>query len=443
MKEPFDKELTEKIRDTFESHNEPFDPKEWGKFSDAYFGKPRKPFPAWWIFAGGIAASLILVVVLWNPFISSDSEKEGTMSIAYNQSEKNVMPILPTEEDNDSQASSRPEGKVTNSIEIPAPNTNEPVGKTPPTLGSKNDPRPVAVARAYESNSKVGEFAANQSKGEITEVAQSLPQVQTHIPPSQSTEMPSAVQMEDAQQQINIWLAEAENQEETKDGAEKEKQPLKLGVLMAPQNISNSTQNINFGAGFMSEIPFSRRLRLDVGIAYAQQNLVPDQNGNGRYFSSDVASVESSKASLFAGNYINSTAELSFGQIEIPLNMKYSVVQKKTSDFYLVSGLSNMFYVNQQKTTTYNTVAFSPNLANAAAQALTSSSISESPTSSGSQVDVGQLINLGMGFEQNLKNGTSISFEPFYKFTVGDQTFVDQRFAIGGINLRMNFQLKK
>jgi hypothetical protein len=443
MKEPFDKKITEKIRDTFEAHNEPFDPKEWGKFSDAYFGKSRKPFGAWWLFAGGIAASLLLVAVLWNPFKFSESAEESAAPIAYNQYEENAMSVPPTEKDSGPQASSDREGEIANSAEESAQNSNALVGKNSTTSHLKKESKLKLVPKENDSKSKVANLEVNQSKEEKTEVAQSLAKSQPLNTPSQANETSAAVQIEDAQQQINNWLAEAENHDETNDGDEKEKQPLKLGVLMAPQNISNSTQNINFGAGFMSEIPFSKRLRLDVGIAYAQQNLIPDQNGGSRYFTSDVASVESAKANMFAGNYINSTAELSFGQIEIPLNMKYSVIQKKSSDFYVVSGLSNMFYVNQQKTTTYNTVAFISNTPNAAAQTLNSSSISESPASSEGQVDVGQLINLGMGFEQNLKNGTSISFEPFYKFTVGDQTFVDQRFAIGGINLRMNFQLKK
>jgi hypothetical protein len=299
------------------------------------------------------------------------------------------------------------------------------------------------LAFSKESNSRTDkptENLAGQSSGLVEQ-----PQI-AQLPPAnplQANLQPTIGEVEEAQQQINAWLAAAGNTEDGDKIDEKTKRPLKLGVLMAPQTISNSTQNVNFGGGLMSEIAFSKRLRLDVGVGYAKQNLVPDQNNGGSLLMADVAGIESSKANSFASNYINSSSELSFGQVEIPLNMKYSVIQRKSADFYLVSGLSNMFYLNQEKTTTFNSVAFGANATNNGTQSLSSRSISESPADTGGQMDIGQLINLGMGFEQNLKNGTSISFEPFYKFTIGDQTFANQRFAIGGINLRMNFQLKK
>jgi hypothetical protein len=64
------------------------------------------------------------------------------------------------------------------------------------------------------------------------------------------------------------------------------------------------------------------------------------------------------------------------------------------------------------------------------------------PDNQSSGIDTGRMLNFGIGFEQNLKNGTFLSIEPFYKLPLGDQTFINQQFSIGGINLRMNFQLK-
>lgn len=442
MKEPFDKKLAQKIRDSFDGHEEPFDPKEWAKFSHAYFGKSRKPIATWWFWAGGIAASLLLIALLWNPFTSTDTVENIKAPLAFNPIEKTPVPASVPENAVQDQSSSELNEEA-ETFQKPPQVSSKQNEIAPLRSTLKKEPDLELIAKTSEATSRTSVVETRPSTETSTDATQTLAGVQPITPPSQTLEQPVAAQIENAQQQINSWLAEAGSVEETEDSDDKTKNPLKLGVLMAPQNISNSTQNINFGAGVMSEIPFSKRLRLDVGIGYARQNLVPDQNGGSGYFSSDVASVESSKASLFSGNYINSTAELSFGQIEIPLNMKYSVIQKKSADFYVVSGLSNMFYVNQEKTTTFNTVAFGGNSMNSAAQSLSSSSISESPAGSERQMDVGQLINLGMGFEQNLKNGTSISFEPFYKFTVGDQTFANQRFAIGGINLRMNFQLKK
>ena len=42
MKEQFDKKLIEKIKISFEDHEEPFNPQEWEKLSHAYFHPAKK-----------------------------------------------------------------------------------------------------------------------------------------------------------------------------------------------------------------------------------------------------------------------------------------------------------------------------------------------------------------------------------------------------------------
>lgn len=60
MKEQFDKKLAEKIEASFSNHEEPFDPKQWEKFSDAYFKPKKKAWMIYWPFVtAGVAASLL------------------------------------------------------------------------------------------------------------------------------------------------------------------------------------------------------------------------------------------------------------------------------------------------------------------------------------------------------------------------------------------------
>jgi hypothetical protein len=50
MKEQFDKRLVEKVKDSFDNHEESFDPKAWENFSEAYF-KPKKEATKFtWVF---------------------------------------------------------------------------------------------------------------------------------------------------------------------------------------------------------------------------------------------------------------------------------------------------------------------------------------------------------------------------------------------------------
>jgi hypothetical protein len=230
---------------------------------------------------------------------------------------------------------------------------------------------------------------------------------------------------------------------------ENKKEPVKLGVLVAPQTISNTTQTLNLGAGIMSEFSFSRRIKLDVGLAYARQQIEPSSGGTFNYSSADLSNsnhalslTEDARSAVLSGNYINASNELSFGQLEIPINLKVKVLENKSSDLYVVSGFSNMLYLNQQNVTTFNAVNIAQSNFSSSNQVVETFTQTQRPDSGSGNVDSGQMLNLGVGFEQSLKNGTFISIEPFYKLSLGTQTFSNQQFSIGGVNLRMNFQIK-
>jgi hypothetical protein len=198
----------------------------------------------------------------------------------------------------------------------------------------------------------------------------------------------------------------------------------------------------------MSEFSFSRRIKLDVGLAYARQHIEPTYGG-ALYASADfsssndaLSSAEYARLATLSGNYINASNELSFGQLEIPINLKFKVLENKSSDLYVVSGFSNMLYLNQQNVTTYSAVNLSQPNFSSSNQVVETFTQTQRPDSGSGNVDSGQMLNLGVGFEQSLKNGTFISIEPFYKMSLGTQTFSNQQFSIGGVNLRMNFQIK-
>ena len=117
---------------------------------------------------------------------------------------------------------------------------------------------------------------------EKTESLESLPQTLTLTF--------EALDDQKAQDYINNWLGDIAEIEEKKNLAKNQNKvdPIKLGVLLAPQTISNATQPVNLGAGMMSEFSFSKRLKLDVGLAYARQQITPT-NSNRNWLSSSEA----------------------------------------------------------------------------------------------------------------------------------------------------------
>ncbi|MCH6234622.1 hypothetical protein [Cognataquiflexum rubidum] len=442
MREQFDKKLVNKIKSSFKEMEGEFDASEWDKFSKIYFRKEAKPKLLWVKWVSGIAAAILLgfsLNAILQPTQTSPTEDQNLIT----ETRKDT----PIKKEN---IESR--GKVS----IPPPSATTTIQPDSPELAEKpktngkgnfgNSPSPKPGSKDAAKN-----LAFIPERIEKTILPENQTSEKTEILLSPSTDLIAKKEVEqmtqqEAIEQIQEWkgentLASTENEIQKEALA---KEPMKLGVMVAPQTISNSTQSLNLGAGLMSEFSFSKKLKLDVGMAFARQNISPS-SGGGNYLSANVsnnADAQNLKASAFTGNVINTSRELSFGQLDIPINLKYKVMDKKESDIYLISGLSNMFYLNQQDVTTFSTA----NLATANfvsnQQMVNTFTQTIVPDSQSSGINTGRMVNFGVGFEQNLKNGTFLSIEPFYKLPLGNQTFTNQQFSMGGINLRMNFQLK-
>ncbi|MCH6198098.1 outer membrane beta-barrel protein [Aquiflexum sp. LQ15W] len=443
MREQFDKKLVDKIKSSFKEQEGKFDASEWDKFSKVYFKKEAKQKMFWLKWFSGIAAAILLGImlnILIRPIQQTSNEDENNISI--------------TEEPSNPETSLG--GIDDKNLKSTLADSNQPhKNKLIEDLGQNHNFEnktihlseiPSAPKEITKSNSLVAENVPADSltrQKPNTEVSiYNNPKTSSDLiakaEPEQMTEQEAIIQIEEWKGENNIALNEKEKSEDSFA-----KNPMKLGVLVAPQTISNSTQSINMGAGLMSEFSISKKLKFDVGLAYAQQNLAPNANrGPMSASSQNDSEAFDMKLASFTGNIINSSRELSFGQLEIPMNLKYKVLEKKESDLYLISGVSNMVYLNQQDVTTFSAANISTsNFANSQQIIETYTQLAE-PDSQGNGIDTGRMLNFGVGFEQNLKNGTFLSIEPFYKIALGNQTFTNQQFSIGGINLRMNFQLK-
>lgn len=445
MKEQFDKKLAKKIADTFSQHEEPFDPKEWEKLAKVYFPKTEKIFPWKWIFiSSGIAAAILVGFLLLpqppsevnSPQLadSSQSKVEGYTTPNNDRTEKLTVPDVEIGGEVDAITP-----KETLATQVQSSSDRSKFARQGSAIPDKALPKNELTETLSKTNSSL----ASASK-DVEEATQGLTEKTQAVEPF--TLAPQTLLAEENKAAIAAlqkWLEEGDA-EKADLKKEKSTDPFRLGVMVAPQTISNATQSLNLGAGIMSEFAFSKRLKLDVGLAYARQTINPESPRRGDYSVAQAADFQQVRMSSISSNFITSTNRLSFGQLEIPVNLKYRILENKSSGWYLMSGLSNMMYINQQQITTFSTANFG--VANfgvsATPQVQTFESVT-TPSADQGSINMGQLLNLGFGFEQNLKNGTFVYIEPFYKFSLGNQTFAEQQFSIGGINLRMNFQLKK
>ncbi|MDO9552058.1 outer membrane beta-barrel protein [Rhodonellum sp.] len=445
MREQFDKKLVEKIKDSFLQNEEPFDPKEWEKFSRTYYGSMKKGYLSkWGIWIAGIAAALVISFFLIPERGTEEKSRlsqADTLSVKSQTSE--VDGDLGAKKTNQNPDELKPNAANSDTQQV---KTQESINRNTSIKvlsGKSTEVKPsLNLARLPDSEERNGTITHFESEnGQVVDLGR---KVESEINPapliSILKDKESMSEPENAQKTINEWLADANPKLEEEKSGESFAKSFRLGVLLAPQSISNATQSLNFGGGLMTEFAFSKRLKLDVGLAYAKQNLTPTGGSNrGGYLAMDTQDRQAN----FSNNLLNASYELSFGQLEIPINLKYRVMEKNASAFYLITGLSNMVYLNQKNVGTFSAANFSNVGFMTAKPMVQTFTETTQPEGNMNNTDSGRLLNLSVGYEYNLSNGTFLSLEPFYKMSIGNQTFVNQQFSIGGINLRMNFQLKK
>lgn len=450
MKEQFDKRLVEKIRDSFQDHEEAFDPREWEKFSHAYFNKPKKNkrIAYWPFWVSGIAASLLLLF-FFLPF-----EKQIDEGLTALKNEPAIIRGLAPENVD----------KVPSVIEEDL-SSEEQIESSVSELSSARlfnekveDVSSGSTGRvSYQGVEKVSAISKESF------IAYDLPSSEFVLPEinlvteSSVTDLDGMIATPNQGEEIDeekakAWVEQWKNgEEEAKPNSEtivkrnKDQNPFRLGVIGGPQSASNQVSGMQFGGGVISEFSLSDKLKIDVGVTYAHQSVEANSSSN-LPESMTMRASAAAEANSFTNNYIGSEYTLSYSGLDIPVNLKYKVLDKENTNMYLITGLSSMVYLNQRGSETFSVSSkFSSNSLGDLQFASTVQEYTESysPGSGDSNVDLGKMLNLSFGYEYNLTNGTFLSIEPFYKLPLGSLTFTNQQFSIGGVNLRMNFQFKK
>ncbi|AWW30315.1 hypothetical protein DN752_09365 [Echinicola strongylocentroti] len=466
MKEQFDKRLVERIRDSFDEHEEAFDQIEWERFSQVYFNKPtkRNKMVFWPFVVSGVAASLLLLFFFF-PY-EKEIEK-GVTDLKGNiatKSKKLDDMLKPTED------------SIVEKEEETLPRSGPPSGsiakKKEQVMGDD-----LAGVRVQRQSSKP---IAQLSKKDIKEGGASLglPSASYYIiggdiqdeklPPTPASaskqgdvsNTPDPTKSAYMDEQVaEAWVDKWKNGEQEsetprnnntiiKNESDKESM-VRLGVQAGPQAASNSTSGMQLGAGVVSEFSISERIKLDVGVNYAHQRFEPETMAKlpESMQVRAMSSADPNNASYAVTNdYLGSEYTMSYYGLDIPINLKYKVMDNSKANIFLITGLSSMVYFDQKGTETFAVASkFTEDFTGGLqfAESVQQYSQEYTPGSDQSNVDLGKMLNLSFGYEYNLSNGTFLSIEPYYKLPLGNMTFTNQQFSIGGVNLRMNFQLKK
>lgn len=440
MKEQFDKKLVEKIKASFSTYEEPFDPQAWERFSKAYF-KPRKNgrWLVFWPFLGaGIAASL-LFFFLYFPEQEAIEEKVRALTDSISME----SPLFAEESTTMGVDSDGPIAADASSRENPTGSrgrTSEPRSAAEvsdsPELPDRR--RVAAVPEAATGEPGFWSMAFAEAWADFQEVVTEKVAADFIVESKPLSADKEPLSESEAQQVVDRWKAGDETIAPNELATES--RPFKLGLMVSPQSNSSPVAGMNLGAGLISEISLSRKLKLDVGLAYASQSVSPQNFQPLRQQASPSFDARTNS------NIIDTDYQLNFASLDIPVNLKYKVFDKNQSGIYLITGLSSMVYLEQNTVETVETQSLF--LANSLSGTLEYApnvqqfSTVHTPAANQRNADLAGLLNLSFGYEYKLNSEFYFSLEPFYKLPLSNLTFANQQFSIGGVNLRMNFNLK-
>lgn len=202
-----------------------------------------------------------------------------------------------------------------------------------------------------------------------------------------------------------------------------------------------STNQVNAGAGFTSDIKLSKNIKFSTGLALAQNTLsysgsMPPTTTS--RLMADVASAPQ-KTEAFAASaafpvYKNYNASLV--GLDIPLNIKYEFSPNR-SDAYISAGLSSGTFINEAYTTSYGLPDKS--LAAGVSQQTTD----DVTRKSFDGFYFAKTLNVSFGIGTPLGKSNRLIIEPFLKYPLSGLGAEQIKFGAGGLNLKLNFTTKK
>ena len=428
MNKPVDNKLTSKIRQVFDDFEDPEADAGWQELRKKYPDSKRRPLFFW---MGSVAAGLLVAVGLW--FFNQDTStttqtvmrKPGKVEKVIAQNKKEPV----TNSDLGSQKSSKQElqtkSQVTDySVDVPK-NKNRSLG-----FSKKTDFSVQPIERATSmmtGNLQVKKMPAKTLGDEI----------QNTNPLTQNQPEPGIIQLPQpekpkAGKNLNIF-PQADRNEPLKTSIKEQK--LAFSVFAGTYfNYSEGSENqLNFGAGFISDIRLSKNLKLSTGLSIASNSL--KYNNNLPENAANSISLNS-PSTVNADNYPTITSyNAKLLTLDIPVNIKYQFAPE-SDKFYVSAGLSSGTYLAETYAYTYQN--FNPSTG-----FLSGRSLDQKIKKQLNDFDIGRTLNLSMGLSTKFGKTQNISIEPFLKYPLGGLGSQNLKFGSTGINLKLQFKSVK
>lgn len=475
MSEKLDRHISQKIRETFENHHEPYREADWQamKAKLDQSDNTRKLVP--WTFYGKAAAVGVLLLLggllIWGiggndyeqrPAISTiesinvDSLEERNQTNGAAIDKFNTAGIIstPAKVNNSTPGIKESSSKLLSQNADNSSSTG--ISESNKTVKNKTGKKASNLRTSGKdaNNNKIASDNKNSNKKEGT--AQNLETIaKASMTSGNNIKTPELVWKRSESlpsEEEPLYLTETEQPvipaEEDKD---KEKNIDLSVALMPAMNYSSSAEasEMSYGGGVLTEVPLSRHFSINTGLMVSKQQMNLNKNSFGQEASfSNPTTFNGREVAEVRRNLNNSTLFLT--GVDLPLNVTYNF-SGKAKGFLISMGVSSLTYLQEETQSSYTEIiAYKhdseiKNIANGetskTSRILTSSSQKEQNNSRGalSTFDWAGFFNFSVGLKQPL-GGSALTLEPFVKYPLQTLTHERFKFGMGGVNLKFHFQ---
>lgn len=441
MKEQFDKELRNHIRDTFDHFDDQLADDGWKKFKSQRRRKKRGLI-FWYAIPSGIAAALALVWLL-NIYDSSSTQNTIAQNNQAKPEQKEQM-ITAAPSEKTPQQNTAP-AKVNQVVSESKQQEQKGLSNTSKqkTLIATQQIKETHSNKISNLNTALSEVKINSKEQISTQIASEPSQDLTikSFPIEKNNEVDYsraslleahekglALANADLNPKPTLFLAHAADQ---KNPTTTKKNKLKVALdANTFMNYSEAGLNnqINLGLGVSTDLKISKHLSLNSGIMLNRQTSTFDGNNkvdNGFRLSSFSTMVSVPKSQITNAKLVG---------LDIPLNLKFSMIMGKTRTF-LSTGFSSYSVINERYVNDYSVVNYS--ITGIRANRITT--IQDNPAGSFSYFKFAQSLNFSFGVLYPISKNSTLSVEPFVKYPLSGLGYQDLLIGAGGVSFKLNF----
>ena len=425
MKKPVDNKLSSKIKQVFDNYEDQSADAGWEKLRQKYPDRIKRPIFLWMSMAAAIClfvAGFWLISLNQQTDLSKPIKDQNRMIVKQNtsvpgaekkansglSSTKNIKESVPVNENvARSEGNKFPEKKP-----APAISPDQAVYVVQETSGTNKVPGKL-ISEEVEKTTSIGVTRSDRNSFSIVTIK------------------PNVKVDEGTFQTLNVM------EENTKENITNDKKIQKTTFSIFAGSFFNysegSENELNFGAGFSSDIRISKKLKFSTGLSLASNSLSFESRQLPQNASSSFNSARDLSSAGILTTITSYSADLL--AIDIPVNLKYQFVPE-SDKFYVSAGLSSGTYLNE-------TYAFQYKNFNPTSGAFSAQAKNQETKKQLNDFDLARTLNLSFGLSTGFGKTQTISIEPFLKYPLGGLGSENLKFGSTGINLKLHFKPAK